>query len=387
MEAESHVVLASSHGSDGVRCVSPRWLPTGWSSVELSIDGTRVRSGGSVYLHGVVYASEVVPPSGPVWGGTVLTVLGWGFRDASTLRCRIEGSGATAVTLIPSLAKTAAHVTMLQRSPTYVVARPGRDPLAEWLHGRVPPRISYAVNRWKNWSLQQLMFHVSRRYPQRVKKWMVDQVRAELGEEGADPHFNPNYDPWTQRVCVAPDGDLFEAIRAGTASVVTDQIETFTERGVLLRSGDELEADIVVTATGLQVQFFGGAEMYMDGELVDISSKMTYRSMMLSDVPNVAFTVGYTNASWTLKVDLTCHYVTRLLNHMEQEGYEVCCPERDPSVADAPLLNLNSGYLTRVLDQLPTAGATGPWRVYDSYASERRSIRGAPVDDGVMRFR
>ena len=177
----------------------------------------------------------------------------------------------------------------------------------------------------------------------------------------ADPHFSPDYDPWTQRVCVAPDGDLFEAIRTGAASVVTEQIETFTERGLLLRSGDELEADIVVTATGLQVQFFGGAEMYMDGELVDISSKMTYRSMMLSDVPNVAFTVGYTNASWTLKVDLTCHYVTRLLNHMEQEGYEVCCPERDPSVADAPLLNLNSGYLTRVLDQLPTAGATGPW--------------------------
>ena len=260
------------------------------------------------------------------------------LKDYDGKRVVVIGSGATAVTLIPSLAKTAAHVTMLQRSPTYVVARPGRDPLAEWLHGRVPPRISYAVNRWKNWSLQQLMFHVSRRYPQRVKKWMVDQVRAELGEEGADPHFSPNYDPWTQRVCVAPDGDLFEAIRTGAASVVTDQIETFTERGLLLRSGDELEADIVVTATGLQVQFFGGAEMYMDGELVDISSKMTYRSMMLSDVPNVAFTVGYTNASWTLKVDLTCHYVTRLLNHMERRGL---LSERDPSVADAPLLNLN----------------------------------------------
>ena len=300
-------------------------------------------------------------------------------------RVVVIGSGATAVTLVPSLAKRAAHVTMLQRSPTYVVSRPGRDPLSEWLHGKLPEALTYRINRWKNWSLQQLMFNLSRRFPEQIKEWMVAQVRAEIGDK-AEPHFRPHYAPWTQRVCLIPDGDLFKSINEGRASVVTDEIATFTETGVQLKSGDLIDADLVVTATGLHVQFFGGAEMVVDGEPVHMTDKMAYRSMMLSDVPNMAFTVGYTNASWTLKVDLTCEYVTRLLRHMEEHGHDVCCPESDPTVGRAPLLNLTSGYLSRALDRLPRAGATGPWRVFNSYARERAALRLARVDDGVMQF-
>lgn len=306
--------------------------------------------------------------------------------DYANKRVVVIGSGATAVTLVPSLAKTAAHVTMVQRSPTYVVSRPGRDPLAEWLHGKLPDRATYWVNRWKNWGLQQLMFHIARRYPDRARAFMVDQVRKEVGDEAADPHFMPTYDPWTQRVCVAPDGDLFTAIREGRASVATGQIETFTERGVQLEDGTHVDADLIVTATGLHVQFFGGAEMLVDGEPVRLSDRLAYRSMMLSDVPNVAFTVGYTNASWTLKVDLTCEYVTRLLNHMEAHGFDICCPVPASDEPRAPLLNLNSGYLTRAMDDLPTAGARGPWRVFNSYARERWHLRRAKIDDGVMQF-
>ena len=176
-----------------------------------------------------------------------------------------SGSGATAVTLVPSLAKKAAHVTMLQRSPTYVVSRPGRDPLSEWLHGKLPDTLTYRINRWKNWSLQQLMFNISRRFPAQIKDWMVAQVRAEIGD-AAEPHFRPHYDPWTQRVCVVPDGDLFHAINDGRASVVTDEVATFTETGLELKSGDVLDADLIVTATGLHIQFFGGAERVPEGD-------------------------------------------------------------------------------------------------------------------------
>ena len=224
---------------------------------------------------------------------------------------------------------------MLQRSPTYVVSRPGRDPLSEWLHGKLPDTLTYRINRWKNWSLQQLMFNISRRFPAQIKDWMVAQVRAEIGD-AAEPHFRPHYDPWTQRVCVVPDGDLFHAINDGRASVVTDEVATFTETGLELKSGDVLDADLIVTATGLHIQFFGGAEMVVDGEVVDLADTMAYRSMMLSGVPNMAFTVGYTNASWTLKVDLTCEYVTRVLRHMSEHGHDICLPVLDPSVAEAP---------------------------------------------------
>jgi cation diffusion facilitator CzcD-associated flavoprotein CzcO len=305
--------------------------------------------------------------------------------DYAGKRVVVIGSGATAVTLVPSLAKKAAHVTMLQRSPTYVVSRPARDPLSEWLHGKLPDALTYRINRWKNWSLQQLMFNISRRYPAQIKDWMVAQVRAEIGD-AAEPHFRPHYDPWTQRVCVVPDGDLFHAINDGRASVVTDEVATFTTTGLELKSGDVLDADLIITATGLHIQFFGGAEMVVDGEVVDLADTMAYRSMMLSGVPNMAFTVGYTNASWTLKVDLTCEYVTRVLRHMSEHGHDICCPVLDPSVREAPLLNLNSGYLTRALDRLPRAGATGPWKVFNSYARERAALRRAKVDDGVMQF-
>jgi cation diffusion facilitator CzcD-associated flavoprotein CzcO len=299
----------------------------------------------------------------------------------------VIGSGATAVTLVPAMAGEAEHVTMLQRSPTYVISRPDRDPVADWLRDRVPEEIAHMVNRWKNWGMQQFLFRFSRRFPERARAFLLDEARKAVGDAvDVERHFSPSYDPWDERMCLIPNGDLFDAVKSGQASVVTDTIETFTERGIQLSSGDELEADLVVTATGLHVQLFGGAELVVDGRVVEASSAMAYRAMMLSDVPNLAFAVGYTNASWTLKVDITCDYVCRLLNHMEAGGHDICVPERDPKVREAPLLNLDSGYLKRALNRLPVAGASGPWRVFDNYARERFTLRRASVDDGVMKF-
>ncbi|HSN29530.1 MAG TPA: NAD(P)/FAD-dependent oxidoreductase [Kofleriaceae bacterium] len=299
--------------------------------------------------------------------------------DYAGKRVIVIGSGATAVTLVPELAKQAAHVTMLQRSPTYIMSIPAIDPLAKWL-----PR---SAARWKNIGLAMAFYQWCRRYPERAKKWIVEQVRKQLPEGYDLTHFTPRYKPWDQRLCFVPDSDLFNAIKEGRAEVVTDTIETFTERGVRLSSGKELEADLVVTATGLRLKFLGGMSVTVDGKPVDAPSLLVYKGMMLSGVPNLAFAVGYTNASWTLKCDLTSRYVCRLLDHMHRKSKRVCVPHRDPAVEELPLIDFNSGYVTRALADLPKQGKTVPWRLYQNYALDLVTLQHGRVDDPAMRFR
>jgi cation diffusion facilitator CzcD-associated flavoprotein CzcO len=303
-------------------------------------------------------------------------------------RVIVIGSGATAVTLVPELAKRARHVTMLQRSPTYVLSRPGRDPVAEWMRDRVPLGVAYSVARWKNVLLQMAFYAYCRRFPQKAKALLVGELkRITGGKVDVDAHFTPSYDPWDQRVCLVPDGDLFRSIEDGRASVVTDHIESFTEDGIKLRSGAELPADLVVTATGLKLKFLGGLTLQVDGRRVEPSKLLSYKGMMFSDVPNLALAVGYTNASWTLKCDLTAEYVCRLLRYMDQHGHRQCCPRRDGSaVEERPLIDLASGYVQRALDQLPKQGAVAPWRVYQNYALDRAMMLHGRVDDGTMQF-
>ena len=304
-------------------------------------------------------------------------------------RVVVIGSGATAVTLVPELARRAAHVTMLQRSPTYVVSLPARDPIADWLRERLPRGSAYAVTRWKNILLGMALYAYCRRSPEHAKRFLVGKVKKALeGKVDVATHFTPSYRPWDQRLCLVPDGDLFRALREGHASVVTDHIDTFTATGIRLRSGTELEADLVVTATGLQLKFLGGIVLDVDGRRVEHDKTMTYKGLMLSDVPNLAYAVGYTNASWTLKCDLTSEYVCRLLQTMDRRGYTQCCPRRnDPSVKEEPLLGFSSGYVLRALDELPRQGSFAPWKLNQSYALDWLTLRHGRVNDGAMEFR
>jgi monooxygenase len=308
--------------------------------------------------------------------------------DCAGKRVVVIGSGATAVTLVPALAERAAQVTMLQRSPTYIASLPAEDPLAGRLRKLLPARAVYRIVRWKNVLLQTFFYQLSRRRPETVKRMIRRGVERALPPGyDVDRHFKPRYDPWDERMCLVPNGDLFAAIREGRASVVTDTIETFTEGGIRLDSGEELQADAIVTATGLNLLFLGGIELVVDGEPVDLPRTMTYKGMMLSGVPNCAFTVGYTNASWTLKADLTSEYVCRLLAHMDAHGYAKSVPElSDPTVREVPFSDLNSGYVLRALDRLPKQGSKEPWKLRQNYVVDRRSIRRAPIDDGAMRF-
>ncbi|HUE58121.1 MAG TPA: NAD(P)/FAD-dependent oxidoreductase [Acidimicrobiales bacterium] len=308
--------------------------------------------------------------------------------DYAGKRVVVIGSGATAVTLVPSMAESAANVTMLQRSPTYITSLPAKDPIANWLRRVLPSRVSGPTVRWMKALLTQGFFQLSRRRPDAVKRLLRRQLEAELPHGfDIDTHFTPRYNPWDQRFCLVPDGDLFKAIREGKVSVATDQIETFTETGVRLLSGDELEADIVVTATGLDLLFLGGTELVVDSEDVDISKRLAYKGMMLEGVPNMAMAVGYTNASWTLKCDLTCQYVTRLLNRMHATGLRQCTAvNHDPSVIPQPLLNLTSGYVLRSADRFPKQGSRYPWKVYQSYLRDYRALRLKGIDDEAMVF-
>ena len=308
--------------------------------------------------------------------------------DYAGKRIVVIGSGATAVTLIPSLATDAAHVTMLQRSPSYIAALPAKNPIVNFLRKVLPARWSGTVVRWFNALLTQGSFQISRRWPGLVKRVLRKQVEAQLPEGyDIDTHFTPRYDPWDQRLCLVPDGDLFKAIAAGDASVVTDHVDTFTETGIRLQSGQELEADIVVTATGLELLFIGGIEVSVDGDPLDLPDKLTYKGMMLEGVPNLALAIGYTNASWTLKCDLTCDYVTRLLNHMHETGLRQCTPvNRDASVTAAPLLGLSSGYVTRSAHKFPKQGSKFPWQVHQSYLKDYRALKRSDIEDGAMQF-
>ncbi len=306
--------------------------------------------------------------------------------DYAGKRVVVIGSGATAVTLVPAMAQEAAHVTMLQRSPSYVLSLPGRDPLAEALRRRLPAGMAYAIVRWKNVLRGAAFYGLSRRHPGLIRGLIRRGVQASLPEGyDVDTHFKPRYDPWDQRVCVVPDGDLFKALSSGRASMVTDGIETFTEHGLRLKSGREREADIIVTATGLVLQLFGGAQLSVDGERVNFVDRVAYKGMMLSGVPNLTLALGYTNASWTLKADLVNEYLCRLLNYMREHGHaEVMPVEPDPSVARIPLLDLQSGYIERAAHWLPKQGATVPWRLYQNYPRDIRLFkRGSVADEGV----
>ena len=308
--------------------------------------------------------------------------------DVTAKRVVVIGSGSTAITLVPALAERASHVTMLQRSPTYVASVPEKSPLSTLMRRVVPKRWSPRATRWAHALFTQGFYQLSRRHPELVKKMLRAGLKRELPEGyDIDRHFRPHYNPWDQRFCIAPDGDLFRAIREGRASVVTDHVERFTEHGIRVRSGEELEADVVVTATGLELQFLGGAEIAVDGQCVDLPDRMVYKGAMLEGVPNFAVAVGYTNASWTLKVDLTCDYVCRLLDHMRSTGMRQCTPVNgDTSVVPAPLLGLSSGYIQRSAHLFPKQGSKFPWQVRQSYLSDYRAMSMRPVEDDGMVF-
>jgi cation diffusion facilitator CzcD-associated flavoprotein CzcO len=303
-------------------------------------------------------------------------------------RVVVIGSGATAVTLVPSLAQRAAHVTMLQRSPSYVVSLPGRDPIARLLRRVLPARAVYPLVRWKNVLLATAFFQLSRRRPGLIKRLIRKGVERRL-PPGYDvaTHFTPRYQPWDQRLCLVPDGDLFRTLSEGRASVVTDRIETFTERGLRLASGDELEADVIVTATGLNLLLLGGMTFAVDGQEVDLSKSVGYKGIMFSGIPNLAVTLGYTNASWTLKGDLCAQYVCRLLNHMDAHGYRRCTPRApDPSLPTHPFIDLASGYVLRSIDALPRQGDTLPWRLHQNYPRDILMLRRGPLEDEAIEF-
>ncbi len=308
--------------------------------------------------------------------------------DYAGKRVVVVGSGATAVTLVPAMAKDAAQVTMLQRSPTYVVSLPAEDPIAKAVRRVLPLKAAYAVIRWKNVLIQMATYQLSRRRPAVVKRLIRKANERSLpAGYDIDTHFKPRYNPWDQRMCLVPDDDLFRAIRHGEAEIVTDQIETFTEKGIALESGRELETDVIITATGLNLLFLGGMQLGVDGEDVDPSTRMTYKGMLLNDVPNFTMTLGYTNASWTLKADLTSEYVCRLLNHMDANGYGECVARiTDPSVKEEPVLDFTSGYVLRSLDKLPKQGSKAPWKLRQNYAFDIRMIRRGPIEDDSMTF-
>ena len=392
---------ARDHGIEQRVHFHHRVLSAEWSSaearwaveVEQTESGERMRltcdflwACGGYYRYDEAYTPEFEGIDR--FGGPVVHPQHWPEDlDYRGKRVLVIGSGATAITLVPAMAKTAAHVTMLQLSPTYIASLPTYDRLAERLRRRLPDRVAYSVVRWKNVLIQWLFYQLSRRRPELIKNFIRKGVERALPPGyDIDKHFKPRYDPWDQRMCLVPDGDLFRAISDGEASVVTDQITSFTERGIELASGEELEADVVVTATGLNLLFLGGIQLVVDGTPVELPKAMAYKGMMLSAVPNMAFTVGYTNASWTLKADLTSEYVCRLLRHMDAHDYDRCVPEVDPSVTEQPLLDFTSGYVQRSLDQFPKQGSREPWKLRQNYLLDIRTIRRGALEDGAMTF-
>jgi monooxygenase len=392
--------VAREHGVDELiryrhRVVSADWdSDTGRWTVEVDRDGESVTittgflwSCGGYYDYDAGFSPDF--PGRERYRGTLVHPQHWpedlDYTDAAVV---VIGSGATAVTLVPAMARGGArHVTMLQRSPSYVVSLPARDPIATRLR-RLPDRVSYPIVRWKAILLAVATFQLARRRPQQVRDLIRTMTAKQLPPGvDVDVHFNPAYDPWDQRVCFVPDGDLFQALRDGSASIVTDHIETFTETGIRLRSGKELEADVVVTATGLKVKAMGGVALTVDGAPVKVAETLTYKALMLSDVPNFAFTIGYTNASWTLKADLVADFVCRLLSHMDARGARLAVAPRDPAVGEERLITFSSGYILRALDELPKQGDREPWRLRQNYLKDVRSIHHDRIDDGVLTFR
>jgi monooxygenase len=307
--------------------------------------------------------------------------------DYSGKKVVVIGSGATAVTLVPEMAKTAAHVTMLQRSPSYVISRPSVDKIALALDKLLPSRWAYAVTRWKNVLMGMYFYSVSKRKPAKVKEYLLGLIRKEMGSSyEVGKHFSPNYGPWDQRVCAVPDSDLFNQIKAGRATIVTDTIERMTGQGILLTSGQEIAADVIVTATGLKLSALGDVAISKDELPYVLSDSMAYKGLMLSDLPNAALAFGYINASWTLRADLTSEYVCRLLNHMDRYSYRVVYPKADPTVAPQAFMSLSSGYVQRSQEQLPKQGDRAPWKVKPSYWADLMLLRWSKLEDGVLQL-
>jgi monooxygenase len=340
------------------------------------------------YRHGYTPVFEGVER----FKGTLIHPQQWPEDLAYTgKRVVVIGSGATAVTLVPAMAADAAHVVMLQRSPTYMVAFPDKDPLANALRTVLPERWAYAITRWKNVGLQQLVYRRARTHPRQVKRWLLAAVRKELGPNyDIKTHFTPRYNPWDERLCLVANGDLFAAIRAGKVSVVTDHIDHVTETGITLKSGRELEADIIVTATGLELVVLGEMQFAVDGAPVDFAQTWTYKGMMYSGVPNLVCTFGYVNASWTLRADLTAEYVCRLINHMDQTGARQVTPrlrESDKHMLARPWIDgFSAGYVQRVLHRLPKQGDREPWINPQNYSRDKQMLRRGAIEDGVLSF-
>ena len=337
------------------------------------------------------YADGYMPgwPGMERFGGKIVHPQHWPSDLAyDGKRVVVIGSGATAVTLLPAMAERAAHVTMLQRSPTYIVARPSSDAVSAWLQRRLPAGMAHRVTRWKNVLLGMYFYNLSRKKPDLVKQKILKGVRAQLGPDyDVDKHFTPSYKPWDQRLCLVPDSDLFKSIRSGKASVVTDQIESFTETGLQLRSGERLDADVIVTATGLQLKVAGGMKIEVDGTPMNPAQAFMYKGMMYSDMPNLAVAMGYVNASWTLKAELSSTYVCRLLNHMDAHGHAWCAPRRtDPSAGEESSLSLSSGYVRRASNILPKQGSRRPWKVHQNYLFDLMALKFGRVVDSEMAF-
>ena len=391
---------ARKHGVEEKIRYHHRVVGLSWSSeearwtVRVDRDGEQIEiTAGFVFLCSGYfdYAGGYTPEFDGLdrFGGTVVHPQKWPEDlDYTGKRVVVIGSGATAVTMVPAMADTAAHVTMLQRSPSYIVALPAVDPIARALRRVLPLKASYVVSRWKNVLIQLGTYNLSRWKPKLVRKLIRAGVKRQLpAGYDVDRHFKPVYDPWDERMCVVPDADLFKAISSGDAEMVTDTIERFTETGIRLTSGRELEADIVITATGLNLISLAAVDVRVDGEPVPVPDRLTYKSLMLEDVPNLAFTIGYTNASWTLKADLTSEFVCRLVNHMDERGYDVCVPHNDdPTITAQPLIDLASGYVRRSIDQMPKRGSKPPWRLRQNYAVDIVNLRHGELEDGVMRF-
>ena len=393
---------AQAYGIDRRIRFQHRITRAAWSSAAaqwtLEVERGEAREPGTItcnFLFGCTgyydYAAGYLPefPGIGLFRGRVVHPQQWpGDLDYAGKRVVVIGSGATAVTIVPAIAETAAHVTMLQRSPTYIVALPTRNAFANWLRRHLPVRAAYAIARWFFVLFGIYVFRRARRKPEEVKRWIVNQAREHLGPDyDVETHFTPRYNPWDQRLCIAPDADFFRAIKAGKADVVTDTIETFTPAGIRLQSGDELKADIVVSATGLNLQLLGGMQATVDGDPVKLSDTMNFKGAMFSNIPNFAAVFGYTNASWTLKSDLTCAYVARLIDYMDKRGYAWCVPrQRDPSIKAEPFVDFSSGYFQRALDRLPSQGSKRPWRLYQNYLRDLLTLRYGAVNDRALEF-
>jgi len=324
--------------------------------------------------------------------GTIVHPQEWPENlDYTDKRVVVIGSGATAMTLVPAMANSVEHITLLQRSPTYVVSRPAIDPFAKKMRKYLPSKVAHRVTRFKNTTMQQTVYKKTRTNPDEIKKLLLGAVRAELGPDyDVDKHFTPSYNPWDQRLCLVPDSDLFVALRSGKASIVTDTIKTFTETGIELTSGDHLDAEIIITATGLNLVTLGEMEFVVDGIPVDFAKTWTYKGFAYSGIPNLASSFGYINASWTLRADLTCEYVCRLLNHMAKTGTAVCTPTLRDEDHSMPKRNwiegFSSGYMSRVMHKFPHQGDHEPWINPQNYKQDKKMFRKSPVDDGVMKF-